>query len=167
MNERTLPFQGLRVILMIGIVGLHTYYKGIFGEASDLVPFYFVLSGFLYRDKLPWFPYMKKKVLGIYPFYLFIMGCSITICVLRGRFVLDWNIFPNLFIMEFWPIPNNVSYVSASWFVGSLLWCYAFSPLTAKHLLNKVKGKDNWLGVILCLFVIVLLQTVPYKSNVL
>ena len=145
---------------MIGIVCMHTYYRYIFGGGKDLVPFWFVLSGFLYRDKQLWFPYMKKKILSIYPFYLFILVCSIFICILRGRFIFDYNIVTNLLMLNSWPIFKSQSYVGASWFVASLLWCYALSPFIYKHI-RKVVGKDNWLGVILCLSAIVLLQSVP------
>ena len=166
MNERTLPFQGFRVILMIGIVCMHTYYMPIFGGGKDLVPFWFVLSGFLYRDRQPWLPYMRKKLLGIYPFYLFILFCSVMICILRGQFVYDVNIFTNILMMGCWPIPDYVSYVCASWFVASLLWCNALSPFVYKRI-KRIEGKDNWLGVLLCMSVIVILQSIPIEDTLL
>lgn len=39
-SERTLPLQGIRVMLMLGIVLLHTYKNPVFGNAFQLVSFF-------------------------------------------------------------------------------------------------------------------------------
>lgn len=132
MSERTLPFQGLRVILMFGIVAYHIYPTPLFGSGSDLVSFFFVISGFLYRDKLPWNSFVWKKVKGIYPVYWIVLFLSILIAIIRRQYQFNWDILPHLVLLQSWiPVSDmqfTIGYVGASWFLSSLMFCYLISP---------------------------------------
>lgn len=130
-SERTLPFQGLRVLLMLCIVMLHTYNKPILGSGRELVSFFFIISGFLYRDKLPWKQYMKKKIWGVYPIYWIVLILSEIICLLRGGNNIHWSLVPHLLLLQSWypDIWFSFDYVGVAWFVSSLMFCYAVSPM--------------------------------------
>ena len=154
-NERTLPLQGLRVLLMFGIVYLHVCQRPVLGGGVELVSFFFVISGFLYRDKLPWSKYMKKKALGIYPTYWIVLFLSEIVCFLRGGNNLSWGIIPHVLLLQSW-YPNLwfsfANYVGVAWFVSSLLFCYAASPFIYRCLVKNC-SKQMALVVFLIIFV--------------
>ena len=101
MNERTLPFQGLRVLMIMGVMCLHTYQYPVFGAGEELVSFFFVLSGFLYKDKLSWKSFMLHKFKQIFPFYWICLGIVLFISFIRGGTNLE----------EYW---SNLSFVFSS-----------------------------------------------------
>lgn len=104
---RTLPIQGFRVLLMIGIVLLHTYgNKPILGGGNELVFFFFVVSGFLYRDKLIWKKYIMKKMLALFPAYWIVLLIHCMMSMLGGvnKFTID--IIPYALLIQSW-IPQE------------------------------------------------------------
>ncbi|MBS5527836.1 MAG: acyltransferase [Prevotella sp.] len=131
-QSRTLPFQGLRVLLMFGIVAFHVYPTPVFGGGSELTCFFFIISGFLYREKYTYKEYMLKKIKGIYPVFWIILGMSILISVIREQYVFKLNIIPHLLLLQSWiPVKETsftIDYVGGAWFLSSLLFCYAASP---------------------------------------
>ena len=135
-NERTLPLQGLRVLLMMGIVLLHAYGKPVLGSGGELVSFFFVVSGFLYRAKLSWAKYVKKKVLGIFPVYWTVLLLYLLECYHAGSLNVGLGILRHILLVQSWiPIhcvEYSFRYVGVAWFLSSLLFCYIFSPLLYK-----------------------------------
>lgn len=148
-SERTLPLQGLRVLLMVGIVCLHVYQHPVFGDGRELVSFFFVVSGFLYRDKLSWKKYLKKKAIGVYPIFWIVLLLSEVICYIRGGNNLNWDIIPHILLLQSW-IPDlwfSFAYVGVAWFVSSLMFCYAVSPYIYKYV-SGISMKKALLGIL-------------------
>lgn len=166
-SERTLPFQGLRVLLMLGIVMLHTYNKPILGSGRELVSFFFIISGFLYRDKLPWKQYMKKKIWGVYPIYWIVLILSEIICLLRGGNNIHWSLVPHILLLQSWypDIWFSFDYVGVAWFVSSLMFCYVVSPMLYRRI-SKMSVTSSCIALVL-LFVVLFaldLLKVPYED---
>lgn len=136
-NERTLPLQGLRVLLMMGIVLLHAYGKPVLGSGGELVSFFFVVSGFLYRNKLTWAKYVKKKVFGIFPVYWTVLLLYLLKCYHAGSLNVGIGILPHILLVQSWIPMHGVEYafqyVGVAWFLSSLLFCYIFSPILYKY----------------------------------
>lgn len=149
---RTLPIQGFRVFLMMSIVLLHTYgNKPVFGGGSECVSFFFVVSGFLYRDKLVWKEYIIKKMLGMFPAYWMVLLIHCMMSMLGGvdKFTID--IIPYALLIQSW-IPQEsvfyaLKYVGVTWFLSSLLFCYIFSPICYR-LINRYFSKRSLLLMI-------------------
>ena len=147
MQFRTLPIQGFRVLLMMGIVLLHTYdNKPVFGGGNELVSFFFVVSGFLYRDKLIWKKYIVKKMLALFPAYWIILLIHCMMSMLGGvnKFTID--IIPYALLVQSW-IPQEsvfyaLKYVGVAWFLSSLLFCYILSPLCYRLILRFFSNKS-------------------------
>lgn len=53
MNERTLPFQGLRVLMIMGVMCLHTYQYPVFGAGEELVSFFLFFPDFYIKTNYP------------------------------------------------------------------------------------------------------------------
>lgn len=159
-NKRTLPLQGLRVLLMMGIVLLHTYGKPILGSGGELVSFYFVVSGFLYRDKMSWINYVKKKVVTIYPVYWIVLLFYLSKSYHAGCLTIGWGIFPHILLIQSWIPMNGVEYafqyVGVAWFLSSLLFCYILSPILYKYVnsgsILKAKGVLIGAFFLVCFF---------------
>ena len=152
-SERTLPLQGLRVLLMLGIVMLHTYHKPILGTGRECVSFFIIVSGFLYRDALPWKQYMRKKAIGIFPVFWIVLMLSEVICLLRGGNNIDWSIIPHILLLQSW-YPNlyfSFDYVGVAWFVSSLMFCYVVSPMLYRRV--KTMGMKSSFLCMASLFV--------------
>lgn len=148
MQFRTLPIQGFRVLLMMGIVLLHTYdNKPVFGGGgNELVSFFFVVSGFLYRDKLIWKKYIVKKMLALFPAYWIILLIHCMMSMLGGvnKFTID--IIPYALLVQSW-IPQEsvfyaLKYVGVAWFLSSLLFCYILSPICYRLILRFFSNKS-------------------------
>lgn len=142
---------------MLGIVLLHTYGKPILGSGGELVSFFFVVSGFLYRDKLPWKTYMWKKIKALFPTYWLVLLLYCLKCIHAGGDVVKWAIIPHLFLVQSWIPYSGVeyafSYVGVSWFLSSLMFCYICSPVLFK-LVQKI-SQQKALGGILIAFMVV------------
>ena len=144
---RTLPIQGFRVFFMMGIVLLHTYgNKPVFGGGNELVSFFFVVSGFLYRDKLIWKKYIVKKMLALFPAYWIILLIHCMMSMLGGvnKFTID--IIPYALLIQSW-IPKEsvfyaLKYVGVAWFLSSLLFCYILSPICYRLILRFFSNKS-------------------------
>lgn len=152
-SERTLPLQGFRVLLMLGIVCLHVYQYPVFGSGRELVSFFFVISGFLYRDKLPWNAYLLKKAISVFPVYWIVLFLSEVICYLRGGNNLTWDIIPHVLLLQSW-VPDlwfSFAYVGVAWFVSSLMFCYVVSHLVYRYV-SRVSTRNCLLGILILSF---------------
>ena len=158
-SERTLPLQGIRVMLMLGIVLLHTYKNPVFGNAFQLVSFFFIVSGFLYRNKCSYSEYIKKKILGVFPLFWIVLFLSESICFIRGGNNITWSIVPHILLLQSW-VPNSdfaFNYVGVAWFLSSLLFCYAVAPFLYKYV-SKCSIYKTWLMVIVLYAIIVCMR---------
>lgn len=159
MCNRTLPIQGLRVILMLGIVLLHTYGHPILGSGQELVSFFFVVSGFLYRDNLPWKKYILKKTMKLFPAYWMVLFIYCLMCLFNGENKLSLHMLPYVLLVQSW-IPKTYvyyafEYVGTAWFLSSLLFCYILSPFCYSLIVNR--NKKHTMLLLLFLFLCIVL----------
>lgn len=152
MNQRTVSFQGLRVLMILGVVCLHTYMRPIFGAGEELVSFFFVVSGFLYKDETSWIQFISHKFKKLFPFYWLVLMLVVLIQFVRNQNVLNVGFLGHLFLLQSW-VPSvsltyAFKYVGAAWFLSSLMFCY----LLAGPLYKMIRkfSKKNVL-VIFCL----------------
>lgn len=153
MNERTLPFQGLRVLMIMGVMCLHTYQYPVFGAGEELVSFFFVLSGFLYKDKLSWKSFMLHKFKQIFPFYWICLGIVLFISFIRGAPIWkSTDLIYHLFLVQSWIPKKDLSfafgYVGAAWFLSSLWFCYLLTPFLYK-LINSLSLRKTIFAFVL------------------
>lgn len=158
MNERTRNFQGLRVLLLLGIAFMHIQMP-IFGQGNLLCTFFFILSGFLYVQPQSLKDYYKKKFFKIFPFYWL---CIILYFILLHRSI-NWNIIPHIALVHsFVPSPSGEAYyfkyIGVAWFMSSLLFCYVVSPFLCP-IMKRVKGEQNIVFIALVVLVMVLLRS--------
>ena len=158
MNERTRNFQGLRLLLLLGIAFMHIQMP-IFGQGNLLCTFFFILSGFLYVQPSDLKVYYKKKFIKIFPFYWL---CIILYFILLHRSV-NWNIIPHLFLVHsIVPSPVNEAYffkyIGVAWFLSSLLFCYVVSPFLGP-VMKRIKGNLNVVFIAVLVLAMVLFRS--------
>lgn len=122
----------MKLFLIIGIVFMHAG-VGFMGFSGDSVAFFFVVSGFLFRDKgYSLWGYWLRKAKSIYPVYWFVVSATM---VLRMSFATDhglhWNTLPHLFLLQSL-VPSTSDYANAficpAWFLSCLMLCYLVAP---------------------------------------
>lgn len=149
---RTASFQFIRIILILGIVCSHCGLD-IIGPGSRCVPFFFILSGFLFKEKplKEYKSYVKRKIGKLFPFYYFCLLLSIVI----NRIPISIKILPHLFLLQSW-IPTTTrmffGYVGTAWFLSSLLFCYLVFPLIISYVNKLGSGLLFFLNFFLILF---------------
>ena len=165
MNERTRNFQGLRLLFLIGIAFMHANMKFI-GEGWLICTFFFVLSGFLYKQPEKMGVYYRKKLFKIFPLY----WLSLILCIVLRKVTVDWDILPHILLLQSY-IPSSstdlfyYNYVGVAWFISSLLFCYLISPPLYK-LLNKIKTTNVQLVLLLLiLFMFILRSTLKLPDG--
>lgn len=165
MNERTQNFQGIRLLLLMGIVFMHAGMQFI-GTGWLICTFFFILSGFLYKHPKSISAYIKKKLLKTFPLYwiclllyFFLFGFNVKLDVIPHIFLLHAyipSISENALTSEnFIPTQYYFKYLGPSWFLSSLLFCYLVAPLLYK-LFFKIK-RENILTILLILFLFIIL----------
>lgn len=158
MNERTRNFQGIRLLLLLGIAFMHIQIP-IFGQGNLLCTFFFILSGFLYVQPSSLKDYYKKKFFKMFPFYWI---CIILYYILLHRSI-NWNILPHIALVHsFVPSPSGESYyfkyIGVSWFLSSLLFCYVVSPFIYP-LMRRIRGGQNIIFIALLVLLMVLFRS--------
>ena len=130
----------------------------LFSGGNELVSFFFVVSGFLYRDKLIWKKYIVKKMLALFPAYWIILLIHCMMSMLGGvnKFTID--IIPYALLVQSW-IPQEsvfyaLKYVGVAWFLYSLLFCYILSPICHRLILRCFSNKSLPLMIFFYLFLI-------------
>ena len=158
MNERTRNFQGLRLLLLLGIAFMHIQMP-IFGQGNLLCTFFFILSGFLYVQPSNLKEYYKKKFIKIFPFYWL---CIILYFTLLHRSI-NWNIIPHIFLVHS-IVPSSVNeayyfkYIGVSWFLASLVFCYVVSPFLSP-LMKRIQGNRNVIFIAILVLAMVLFRS--------
>ncbi len=158
MGEQTRNFQGIRILLLLGIAFMHAQMP-IFGQGNLLCTFFFILSGFLYKQPANIKDYYIKKIIKIYPFYW------ICICLYYSLLTrpIAWNIIPHIFLLQSF-VPSSATeiyyfkYIGVSWFLGSLLFCYFLSPFIYP-ILQKIKGNKNIVTMGIVIITMILLRS--------
>ena len=159
MNERTRNFQGLRLLLLLGIAFMHIQMP-IFGQGNLLCTFFFILSGFLYVQPSYWMEYYKKKFIKIFPFYWL---CIILYFALLHR-PINWDIIPHIFLVHS-IVPSSVNeayyfkYIGVSWFLSSLVFCYVVSPFLGRWMKWRITGNQNVIFIAILVLVMVLFRS--------
>ncbi|MBR3981247.1 MAG: acyltransferase [Bacteroidales bacterium] len=158
MNERTKNFQGLRLLFLLGIAFMHADMKFI-GEGWLICTFFFVLSGFLYKQPEKWGVYYKKKLLKIFPLY----WLSLVVCIFVRHIAVKWDIIPHVLLLQSYiPSPSVApyyyEYVGVSWFISSLLFCYIISP-PLYMLVTKIKKSNVQLVLVTLVLAMFILRS--------
>ncbi len=140
--------QGLRGLFAIGVLLSHCYFlskspvsaaifDGAFQKLAN-VSFFFMAAGFFFlrssATQLPFFGFIKKKLIRIYPLHLLTLLARV---VLSPAFGLPLVL--NALLLQTW-VPNveiATSYNTVSWFLSSLLFCYI-----AGYFLAKIKNRN-------------------------
>lgn len=160
MNSRTMQYQGLRLLFFMSIAACHCGSSFFIGGA-ELCSFFFVISGFFYKfDNLSWPQYMLRKANKIYFVYWILFSIQVAGFYFKGHLpYFGWNILPHVFLLQSL-IPSSIDqgyyfwYLGPSWFLSSLLVCYAVSPFLYRLYL---KGNTKiWMIAILILWLLFL-----------
>lgn len=139
-------FQGLRLIALAGIVMGHLG-KVWIGGGVELCTFFFILSGFLFKQNnvSDYWGYIKRKITQIFPVYWLCLALYLLLALLRGnaeQSKIGWDIIPHLFLIQSW-IPTSdmyaMRYLGLAWFLSSLLFCYFVAPL-----LYRIMSENRW-----------------------
>lgn len=139
-------FQGLRLLALAGIVMGHLG-KVWIGGGVELCTFFFILSGFLFKQNnaSDYWGYVKRKITQIFPVYWLCLSLYLLLALLRGNAEqsrIGWDIFPHLFLIQSW-IPSTdmfaMRYLHVAWFLSSLLFCYLVAPL-----LYRIMYGNRW-----------------------
>lgn len=164
MKERTRNFQGLRFLFLIGIAAMHGKMTFL-GEGGHLCSFFFIISGFFYKQPQDLKQYYIRKITKLFPFYWL---CMILYFILFG-WKIKWDIIPHLFLLQsFFPAPNTAmyyyKYLGVAWFLSSLWFCYLISPFIHKKIFSKVNERNSVLAVIILLLAIYVMRSIPFTS---
>ncbi|MCQ2958682.1 MAG: acyltransferase family protein [Bacteroidales bacterium] len=157
MGDQTKNFQGIRILFLLGIAFMHAQMP-IFGQGNLLCTFFFILSGFLYKQPSSVKDYYIKKIVKIYPFYWICIGLYYSLLTRP----IDWNIIPHILLLQSF-VPSSSTeiyyfkYIGVSWFLCSLLFCYAVSPFVYP-LLKKIKGNANIVVIGIVILAMILLR---------
>lgn len=139
-------FQGLRLIALAGIVLGHLG-KVWIGGGVELCTFFFILSGFLFKQNnvSDYWGYVKRKITQIFPVYWFCLSLYLLLALLRGNAEqsrIGWDFIPHLLLIQSW-IPAAdmfaMRYLGLAWFLSSLLFCYFVAPL-----LYRIMSENRW-----------------------
>lgn len=148
---KTEQFQGLKLLFVLSIVFMHAGMP-ILGEGADLCSFFFVISGFFYKGEtcVRYRDYMWNKISSMLP----LQWMSVILAVVVLHLSVHWDIIPHLLLLQSY-IPEKgfefFNYNGVAWFLSSLMFCYALSPVVYKVIL---KIKDKKLFLILLFFII-------------
>lgn len=173
-SEKLGYIQGLRGYSIILIVLWHLNYifPNCLPSTGDKgVEFFFLISGFLVAYKYfengelatlkTSFCYAIGKVKQIYPLYFLtmILMIALPLCTVfetsAGGKKLIFSIFTNIFLVQSW-VPNSEIYWSlngVTWFLSSLIFCYAASFITLKWL-KKQNGLSGILFILMIQFIV-------------
>ena len=136
--------QSLRFIFVMMIFMSHFAYRDIraFDAGGDCgVAFFFILSGFVcslgYGQQIregifSYGDFLWKRLKKLYPLHLL----CLLFFLLVNQTPLDLKVLVNALLLQSW-IPDSEWYFSCnkvSWFLSSLLFCYAVFPLVYRHL---------------------------------
>lgn len=139
-------FQGLRLIALAGIVLGHLG-KVWIGGGVELCTFFFILSGFLFKQNnvSDYWGYVKRKITQIFPVYWLCLSLYLLLALLRGNAEqsrIGWDFIPHLLLIQSW-IPAAdmfaMRYLGLAWFLSSLLFCYFVAPL-----LYRIMSENRW-----------------------
>lgn len=137
--KRTEQFQGLKLLFVLSIVVMHAG-SPVLGNGADLCSFFFVISGFFYKgDTVGYRKYIWRKISALLPLQWVCLGGIILVSHLS----VYWDVIPHLFLFQSY-IPYKhyefFNYNGVAWFLSSLLFCYAVSPVVYRYIL-KVRNK--------------------------
>lgn len=139
-------FQGLRLLALAGIVLGHLG-KVWIGGGVELCTFFFILSGFLFKQNnvSDYWGYVKRKITQIFPVYWLCLALYLFLALLRGNVEqsrIGWDFLPHLLLIQSW-IPATdmfaMRYLGLAWFLSSLLFCYFVAPL-----LYRIMSENRW-----------------------
>ena len=141
MWNRTISYQGLRLLFFVSIVAGHCG-QTICGGGGELCSFFFIISGFLYKYNPNYWQYLKNKILKIFPIYYICMILLLLGKTYTGHLHIGWDIIPHLLLIQSWLpqfVDSGVYYIGPAWFISSLFFCYLLSPFCYKFVMSRNK----------------------------
>ena len=151
-NTSPLPilrFVGASIVFVLHFGRNAEFYNqipAIFRAGSQMVTFFFVLSGFVLflgyhqKERIDLQTYFIKRVIKILPLYFLALLMSAALSGLAGTLSFS-ELFLNLFCLQSWfPHPLSLNYTS--WFVSDLWFFYCvFPPLLFVLKKTRPEGK--------------------------
>lgn len=162
-TERTVVFQGLRLIGIVTIVAAHAGLSLVGG--GNWCTFFFVLSGFLFHDSIgtvqEYGQYLWRKASRLYPIYWFCLALYLLLAVVRGceqQYTLHWDFIAHFLLIQTWlPGIDPMAYLAVAWFLSALLFCYLVAPL-----IYKIVDKSKYA---ILLFISVIITFYAFNAN--
>lgn len=144
-----------RFIAALGIMVYHLAHVSpgtavaipFFEQFNPMLDMFFVVSGFLiyqrYRHKVgsirDYLSYLGRRLVRIYPLHLVTFGFFVAIGIAfeldiihspSGAERYDWShFFTNLFLLQAWGIPDELTFNYVSWSLSAEWFCYLLLPL--------------------------------------
>lgn len=158
MKKINYSFQGLRGLFALGVMFSHCYFLKDFAQSSIIfnsalcklanVSFFFMISGFFTIQSksadIPFWQYIKKKMLRIYPLYIIVLALFVGINFLKNNIstFIDWIYLGlNISLLQGWGGLAAVGkFYTIAWFLSSLLFCYIIG-----YWLIKLKNQNDGL----------------------
>lgn len=136
-----------RGIFALVIVLYHSHVHWMDQAVSLGVSFFFVASGFLLTvrhrhdfDELNgghWWRFWWQRACRIYPIHWLALACIVVMQVVLEHKIIDWSILSaEATLTQSWINQHRdfyFGYNGQSWFLSSLLFCYACYPLFARY----------------------------------
>lgn len=164
MKERNYSIDLVKVIAMLGVIGLHSF--GHYMDNSQIadvlyrtsgvsIPLFFVVSGYLMASKenVNW-NYTLKKIVGILR-YVAVMCVAYFICAT----LLTRQFNPLLLLNTYWQSFFQEGFWWQFWYLGAMIIIYALLPI-----IFKIINKSNWNIVLIGLFLL-LCCNIVFISN--
>lgn len=145
-KESLNSLHGLRVLVFYSLFAFHAGFKIIDSDVgARAVEFFFIMSGFLmfynhFETSQPTFKesfrILKKKVISFYPVHILTFILSLGLFIDQLKNISHWKInlysaIMNLLLVQSWSDNSSIffSFNGVSWFLSSILFCYALTPL--------------------------------------
>ena len=184
-------FFGLRFLLALSVLLVHLPFPrekafgvlidSLFNNAGFAVTFFFILSGFCtalgYSEKFDTFNknvflnYYKKRIVKIYPLYIFTSIWALTASLillhsLKDIFHFSFAFLLSATLLQSWTIKYFSVMNGASWFISTIFFCYLCTPFLILFSKNFTWIK-NISAIFICLFIyaILLFLANPLEAN--
>lgn len=180
--DRTNVFASLRFLMIFYIVQGHflqvattdKFWLALFKQHNAVVGCFFLLSGFLLtfahkpgQTIAPWWAFVKKRIVRIYPVYavvlILFLPMFLTVDFHYGARITDefTRALVAGLLLQAWHPEWGLLWNSPTWFLSSLVFCYACFPLIMMRV--KDLGRKKLWVLIGAIFGILLSIKIAYS----
>ena len=167
--------NGWRAVFALMIVLFHVGVSGLEEMTWAGVSFFLMASGFLLAIKHPMAQadgaecrrFVWRHALKLYPLHWLTLALWLVAMAVIGQLVIRPAVLAlNITLLHPWSLLHSVyySYNKFSWFLGTLLFCYACYPLFARWFMPLGLRRQVWIVLGLMVAVIVLLALTGYND---